>query len=202
MEYPSNGRCQNCGAPLLKPVQGICVCDYCGSKYTQSITAQAAANSEFDTGKAISFVVKADAAYEKNRIGDAISYYNEALKYDPSNHIIWNKMGRAYRRANELERARECYKKALSIKPDASEVIGNIGALELACNNYPLAYQYCRRAYEAGALDSGDAAVQAANYALATARIGNKKEALQILEIARKKGYGNYGTLKRMIKSS
>lgn len=200
MEYPSNGRCRNCGAALPQMLHGICMCDFCETEYTKAITAQETKNTNFDTGKAISLIEKSDAAYEKNRIGEAISFLDEALKYDPANYMIWNKMGRTHRLANNLDRARECYQKALSIKPDAIEVIANLGVLEVSCNNYQLAYEYCKRAYEAGGATPSVNAVYVANYALTVAKIGNKKEALQLLEVARKRGYGNYTTLKRMIK--
>lgn len=88
----------------------------------------------------------------------------------------------------------------MALKPNAVDVIANLGVLEVSCNNYQLAYQYCKQAYEAGAATPADNAVYAANYALTVAKLGNKKEALQLLEIARKRGYGNYSTLKKMIK--
>ena len=200
MEYPSNGRCRNCGAALPQLMHGACVCDFCATEYSRTSTAQITEISEADTGKAMSLVAKADAAYEKNKIGEAIGLLDEALKYDPSNALIWNRLGRSYRLANNLDRARECYQKALSLKPDAIEVIANLGVLEISCNHYQLAYQYCKRAYEAGAATPSDNAIYAANYAFTVAKTGSRKEALQLLKIARKRGYGNYAALKKMIR--
>ncbi len=200
MEYPNDGKCRNCGAALPQILSGICVCDFCETEYTKSVAPQSTGNSNVDAGKAISLVEKADVAYGQNRISEAVSLLDEALKYDPTNYVIWNKLGRAHRLTNNLDRARECYQKALSLKPNAIDVIANLGVLEIFCNNYQLAYQYCKQAYEAGGATQADNALYAANYALTVAKLGNKKEALQLLEIARKRGYGNYATLKKMIK--
>lgn len=201
MEYPKDGKCKNCGA-MLPQTFGKCICGFCKTEYVMQMDKPIDAVVEANPGKAILLCEKADSAYEKNRIGEAISYLNEALKYDQSNYAIWTKMGRAHRLANNLVRARECYQRALSIKPNAIEVIANLGVLEISCNNYQLAYKYCKQAYEAGSINPADNAIYAANYALTTAKIGNKKEALKILKIARKRGYENYSTISQIIKES
>ena len=202
MEYPNGGKCTNCGAALPKMMYGTCVCDFCETEYTAPLREQSTANANKEAGKAIALVEKSDVAYNRNSIGEAISYLEEALEYDASNYLIWNKLGRAYRLSGNLDKARECYQKALTLKPGAIEVIANLGVLEVSCNNYQEAYQYFKQSYEAGGTSPAVKATEAANYALTIAKMGNKKEALQVLEIARKRGYGNYSTLKRMIKQS
>jgi Flp pilus assembly protein TadD len=200
MEYPVDGRCKNCGAALPQMMHGTCTCDFCGTEYTASASNRTEVNSRRDEGKAIALCQKSDVAYSKKSIGESISYLEEALGYDVENYMIWNKLGRSYRVAGNLEKARECYQKALSLKPGAIDVIANIGVLEVACKNYLSACQYCKQAYEAGGTTPADNATYAANYALTIAKTGDKKEALKVLEIARKRGYKNYATLKRMIK--
>jgi tetratricopeptide (TPR) repeat protein len=172
-------------------------CEYYGS-----VIRGEESSANFDVVKAIALCEKADAAYNRNSIGKAISYLEEALRYDADNYIVWNKLGRAYRALSYLDEARKCYQKALEIKPGAIDVIANIGVLEFSCNNYQLAYQYCKQAFEVGGATRADNAVYAANYAMMIAKIGDKEEALRVLEIARKRGYRNYTTLKRMIRQN
>ena len=202
MEYPSDGKCSCCGAALPQMLHETCMCNFCKTEYTRPTTSRASESTGNDAGKAVSLCEQSDLAYAGNRMAEAVNYLEEALKYDRGNYNIWNKLGRAYRQIGNLDRARECYRKALDISPDSIDVIANIGVLEIACNNYQLAYEYCKRAYEAGNAMSPDYALYAANYAFCIAKLGNKKEALKMSKIARKRGYVNYTKLKRMIKQS
>lgn len=197
MDYPNDGRCKNCGADLPQVLHGKCFCEYCGTEYIKPVGG---VNAESNTGKAMELCEKADIAYAKRSIGEAIGYLDEALRYDPENYMLWTKLGRVYRLANNSDRARECYQKAMSIKPGAVEVIANLGALEMTCNNHQLAYQYCKQAFEIGAKTPYDNAVYAANFALAAAKTGNKREAMRLLDVAKKRGYANCAAIKKMIK--
>lgn len=217
MEIPKDGRCVNCGAMLEKipttgdilTVSGQCECAYCGTTY--QISAQesvCAVSKSLAPEKAIALSKKADAAYSQGRYSEAIGYLTEALEFNPNDYSLWNLFGRAHRVSGNHDRARSCYQKALNLKPNASDVIANLGALELTCQNYQEAYRHCKQSFEAiyspdgHNVSANDRAVRAANYALSIAKIGNKREAMRVADLAKKLGYTNYANLKKMIKES
>ncbi len=159
--------------------------------------------TEYNPGKAQILCDKADIAYAQSKPGEAISLLNEAIEYDPSNAKIWTKLGRAHRLAGNLDYARDCYQKALKIKPNDIETIGNLGVVEIYSNNYELAYKYCKYAYENGSnVDASINAMQTANFAVCLAKLGRKKEAMKIAKIAKKRGYKKYDVIKDMIKQA
>lgn len=217
MEFPKDGRCVNCGAMLeaasapggIAAAAGRCECAYCGTIYQKSAQAAASAVSEsLAPEKVIALREKALTAHKQGRYSESIGYLTEALEYDPNDYALWNLLGRAHRVSGNHDRARACYQKGLSLKPNSPDIIGNLGALELACGNYQDGYRYCKQAFEACYSPEGknvapnDRALRAANYALSIAKIGDKREALRVADLAKKLGYANYANLKKMIKES
>ena len=160
--------------------------------------------TEYNPGKAQLLCEKADIAYAQSKPAEAISLLNEAIQYDPSSAKLWTKLGRAHRLTGNLDYARDCYQKALKIKPDDIETIGNLGVVEIYSNNFELAYRYCKYAYEnsSNSLDASLKAMHAANFAVCLAKLGRKKEAMQMAKIAKKRGYKKYDVIKDMIKQS
>lgn len=68
--------------------------------------------------------------YRKNReFLQAITKYNQILKTNPKNHILYNSLAVCYEGAGETVMAKQSYLKALNIKPNYFEALSNFGNL-------------------------------------------------------------------------
>ena len=76
---------------------------------------------------AIAWNSLANAYYEQNRYGDAITYFEEALKLDQSDPKSYNNLGNCYDRTGRPEAAIPLFKKALEIRPNDAMVYTNLG---------------------------------------------------------------------------
>jgi predicted TPR repeat methyltransferase len=57
----------------------------------------------------------------------AIDYCNQAVPRQPSNPVLYNNLGEAYRALGRTQEAAACYEKALSIRPDYAEAYYHLG---------------------------------------------------------------------------
>lgn len=55
--------------------------------------------------------------------------YIHTLHYSPKQARVWNNLGAVYEKKGNLEKALECYEKAVQLRPDLSEVAGNLNRL-------------------------------------------------------------------------
>ena len=60
--------------------------------------------------------------------GDAIDFYQAALKKDPKRAMLWNKIGLAELRLARYDNARKDFEKAIKIDHNFSDAVGNLGA--------------------------------------------------------------------------
>ena len=66
----------------------------------------------------------------------AIDYFQAALKKDRQNANLYNKLGLAQLKNNELNAAKTSFQKASKVNPTYAEAINNIGAVEYMKKNY------------------------------------------------------------------
>lgn len=76
----------------------------------------------------------------------AIDYFQAALKKDRKNAVIYNKLGLAQLRNNDLKLARTSFEKASKINSKYAEAINNMGAVDYMSKNYGRAAKYFKKA--------------------------------------------------------
>lgn len=57
----------------------------------------------------------------------SVGLFDRALKIDPTNYSLWNKMGAALAHLGRPDEAIDCYHRALEIKPNYVRVWVNLG---------------------------------------------------------------------------
>ena len=57
----------------------------------------------------------------------SVFLFNEALKFDPNNYSLWNKLGATLAHLGQTEEAIDAYHRALEIKPNFVRVWANLG---------------------------------------------------------------------------
>ena len=76
----------------------------------------------------------------------AIDYFQAAVKKDRKNAGIYNKLGLAYLKNDDLKMARVSFEKASKVNSKYAEAINNIGAVEYLKKNYGGAAKYFKKA--------------------------------------------------------
>lgn len=87
-----------------------------------------------------------DLARAQKNYDLAIDYFQTAVKKDRKNAGIYNKLGLAQLRNNDLKAARLSFEKASKISSKYAEAINNIGAVEYLKKNYGGAAKYFKKA--------------------------------------------------------
>lgn len=87
-----------------------------------------------------------DEARTQKNYSLAIDYFQAALKKDRRNANIYNKLGLAQLKDNNLTEARSSFQRASKINPKYAEAINNIGAVEYMRKNYGGAAKYFKKA--------------------------------------------------------
>jgi tetratricopeptide (TPR) repeat protein len=82
---------------------------------------------------------------KKNEDGKALSYIEDALKYNPKNDNAWNAKGVIYL-GSRTETAKFCFEKALSINPQSPKYLTNIGNCYAYQGDFKNAYNYYNKA--------------------------------------------------------
>lgn len=77
---------------------------------------------------------------------EAIRYYEAALKKEPGNPKLYNKIGLAELRLDHLEAAETNFQKALRLDPKNDKALNNMGTVAFAHKNYSRAAKYYKRA--------------------------------------------------------
>ncbi len=78
---------------------------------------------------------KADELYRQGRFEEAISYYDQAIRYampgDEGRPLdqLWNRRGLALCRLSRLEEARASFDRALQINPECTDAVNNVGVV-------------------------------------------------------------------------
>jgi len=120
-----------------------------------------------------------DAAREQKDYDLAIHYFQAAIKKDRNNAVLYNKLGLAELRKNDLASARADFEKATRHDSKYSEPVNNIGAVEYMKKNYGQAAKDFRKAI---ALDESRSTY---HINLGAAWFGQKKMDRAIVEYTR-----------------
>ncbi len=78
--------------------------------------------------------------------GDAIDFYQAALKKDPRRAMLWNKIGLAELRLARYDNAKADFEKAVKIDHNFSDAVGNLGATYYLQKQYGKAIKTCKKA--------------------------------------------------------
>lgn len=76
----------------------------------------------------------------------AIEYFQTALRKDRKNAVLYNKLGLAELKSNDLRSARSHFEKASKLNSKYVEAVNNIGAVEYMKKNYGGAAKYFKKA--------------------------------------------------------
>ena len=87
-----------------------------------------------------------DLARAQKNYDLAIEYFQAAAKKDRKNAVIYNKLGLAQLKNNDLKAARASFERASKCNSKYAEAINNIGAVEYMKKNFGAAAKYFRKA--------------------------------------------------------
>ncbi|MGA3023363.1 MAG: tetratricopeptide repeat protein [Bryobacteraceae bacterium] len=82
------------------------------------------------------------------RTGEAIGYFQEALRVSPDHLIALQNLGNAYRQQKRWEEARKTLERALAVGPRDPDVNYSLGMVFAQTGDTERAYQYLRRALQ------------------------------------------------------
>ena len=85
-------------------------------------------------------------ATREGRTGDAIGYFQEALRSNPDYWISLENLGNAYRQQKRWEEARQLLERALAVKPHDPEANYSLAMVYAQTNETERAYEYFERA--------------------------------------------------------
>jgi len=85
-------------------------------------------------------------ATREARTGDAINYFQEALRHSPDHLIALNNLGNAYRLQKNWDAARQTFERALAVNPSDPEANYGLGMVFAQADETARAYDYLRRA--------------------------------------------------------
>lgn len=88
----------------------------------------------------------ADEARNKKDYAQAIQYFQAALRKDPKNSVLYNKMGLAELKSDNLGAARFDFVKAAKLNSKFADAVNNIGAVEYMKKNYGAAAKHFKKA--------------------------------------------------------
>jgi len=121
---------------------GMCVTPYARAEALADLPR----TDPLDTAKAAE--LKGDLARAHDNYQEAIVYYQKALRTDPKNVGIWNKMGIAELKLKNRGAAKKDFQKALKYDPRNVSALNNLGAVAYLDKKYKLAVQYLKKALE------------------------------------------------------
>jgi len=105
-----------------------------------------------DQGKAIGSMTVAelgkagDEARAQKDYRQAIVYFQAALRKDPKNAALYNKLGLAALKNGEMSSARANFQKSARLNPKYAEALNNIGAVDFTQKNLGSAVKYFKKA--------------------------------------------------------
>jgi len=87
-----------------------------------------------------------DEARAQKDYAQAIDYFRAAVRQDKKNSVLYNKLGLAELKYNDLRLARQDFEKSFKLNSKYSEAVNNIGAVEFMRKNYGAAAKYFKKA--------------------------------------------------------
>ena len=94
-------------------------------------------------GKSIDLWLNLGVLYlERNKISEAVAYFEKYIELNPHNILAWKLIGQAYEKKGELNKAISCFKKILEFSPDDLDAQTNIGAILNELRDYEASIHY------------------------------------------------------------
>jgi tetratricopeptide (TPR) repeat protein len=87
-----------------------------------------------------------DEARAQKDYAQAIEYFQAAVRKDRKNPTLYNKLGLAELRKDDLKSARSDFEKAVKLNSKYAEAVNNVGAVEYMRKNYNSAAKYFKKA--------------------------------------------------------
>lgn len=154
--------CEMCGGTDLIKLNGVFVCQICGTKYSSeeakkmiiegNVDVSGSTVKVDDTGKIENYLMMAQNAYDSSNQKEAENYCNKIIEIDPDNYKAWLLKGYAAgwqtTLANlRLEETVNCFSKAVdnapedekeNVKKKAADELDKLSfaLVSLTCNNY------------------------------------------------------------------
>ena len=88
----------------------------------------------------------ADQARASKNYDQAILYFQAALRKDSKNSALYNKLGLAQLKNNELRVARLSFEHAAKLNPKSADAVNNVGAVDYMNKNYGAAAKHFKKA--------------------------------------------------------
>ena len=88
----------------------------------------------------------ADLARARKDYDQAILYFQTALRKDRKNSVLYNKLGLAQLKNNDLRAARLSFESAFKLNPKSADAVNNIGAVDYVNKNYGAAAKHFKKA--------------------------------------------------------
>ncbi|QDV91120.1 TPR repeat-containing protein YrrB [Phycisphaerae bacterium RAS2] len=121
-----------------------------------------------------------NAEFEQNRVPQAVEYYREAIRLDPTMYLAHLNLGLAYIELGQYDRANEAFRAAIDIQPNRADPFVNLGGLSMRTHDYDAA---CRHYEEAIAREPKDAHAHN-GLGMALANLGRLTEARAAIQRA------------------
>lgn len=140
--------------------------------------------------------------FSQGNYKQAASYCLSVLSYNSKDANALNLLGRCYREMNRADMAVECYKKAIGLSPQNSEIYMNTAVALCVLNQHKEARRYIEKAFEFLGHKDPNRAKLLANAAMIEAELGDIKYAKRLLRKAMAAGYNqspNYKKAKEYI---
>ena len=87
-----------------------------------------------------------DVARSQKDYWQAIQYYREAIVKDKKNAILYNKLGMAELKNNDLQNSRADFEKATKLNKKFADAFNNVGAVYFVSSNFSQAAKYFKKA--------------------------------------------------------
>ncbi len=191
-------KCVACGGNELKRHGNICVCSYCGSKYTLD-ESDNMVSEELTEAKIITLLVNSSKLHEEENYAKELEVLFKAYEMDKSNSDITVKLGRCYRALGLPDKAIEYYKRTLELNPNEGTAYTNMGTIYILREDY----EEAAKCYEKGLpmIDkaTSDYWIGYANYALVIGKLGDLQKADKMIKEAEVRGYTNGDATRKLI---
>lgn len=116
------------------------------SRYSAGTPAPQQGNANMESMTVAELEKAGDQARGEKDYAQAILYLQTALKKDRKNAVLYNKLGLAELRNNDLSAARSDFEKATKRNSKYAEAVNNVGAVDYIRKNYSSAAKYFKKA--------------------------------------------------------
>ena len=189
--------CECCGGRQFTFLKNAMVCDFCGSMYRIS-EDERIVSKEVTNVKVYTLIAESEKCRAHDDTAGELRALTEALDLDENNAMIWNKLGRAYRKNREYEQAKECYRKTIELSPDFPYAYTNMGVVCTFTEEYSTALEYYNKGLLMHSTKDPEYPTALANYGVLLGRMGDKKGARKAIGKAEIIGYENGKTAREV----